>query len=74
MWHAIQRFLSFTGLLCGFVWSGAAFGDESPGLQVGDAAPEFQCVDDRGQLWNSADFLGKKSVVIFFYPAALTGG
>lgn len=69
MWHAIQRFLSFTGLMCGFVWSGAAFGDESPDLQVGDAAPEFQCVDDRGQLWNSADFLGKKSVVVFFYPS-----
>ena len=69
MWHAIKRFLSLTGFLCGFVWSGAAFGDQSAGLQVGDAAPEFQCLDDRGQLWNSADFIGKKAVVVFFYPS-----
>ena len=69
MWHAIQRFLSITGLLYGFVWSGAAFGDESSDLQVGDATPEFQCRDDRGQLWNSGDFLGKKMVVVFFSPS-----
>ena len=69
MWHAIKRFLSLTGLLCGFVWSGAAFGDESPDLQVGDAAPEFQCVDDRRRLWSSRDFLGKKTIVVFFYPS-----
>ena len=68
MWHA-TKLLSVTGLVCGFIWIGTAFGDESPGLQVGDVAPEFQCVDDRGQLWNSADFLGKKSVVVFFYPS-----
>ena len=69
MWYATRQFFSLTVLFCGFVSAGTTFGDESPGLQVGDAAPEFQCVDDRGRLWNSADVIGKKTIVIFFYPS-----
>ena len=47
---------------------------QSADLKVGDAAPEFECKDDAGKVWKSADHYGKKSVVIFFYPAAMTGG
>ena len=36
---------------------------------VGDAAPEFTCLDDQGQLWNSRDHVGKGPVVIYFYPS-----
>ena len=43
-------------------------------LDVGDAAPTFQGVDDFGKNWSSADHLGKKMIAIFFYPAAMTGG
>ncbi|MDP6778538.1 MAG: peroxiredoxin [Candidatus Latescibacteria bacterium] len=45
-----------------------------PDLQVGDAAPAFQAKDDGGQTWKSTDHVGKKIVVVFFYPAAMTGG
>ena len=69
MWHATRLLFSLTGILCGHLWAATSFGDESADLQVGDAAPEFQCVDDRGRLWNSGDFLGKKAVVVFFYPS-----
>lgn len=43
-------------------------------LSVGDKAPEFQSVDDQGKTWKSSDYVGKKVVVVYFYPADLTGG
>ncbi len=68
MWYATKWF-SVTGLLCGFVLMGNTYGDESASVQVGDAAPEFQCVDDRGQNWNSKDIVGEKMLVVFFYSS-----
>lgn len=43
-------------------------------LEVGSAAPEFCVKDDTGNDWKSADHFGKKIVVVYFYPADLTGG
>ena len=43
-------------------------------LKVGDKAPAFQGVDENGKVWKSTDHVGKKVVVLFFFPAALTGG
>ena len=43
-------------------------------LKVGDPAPSFQAPDDTGSAWKSADHVGKKIVVVFFFPAAFTGG
>jgi peroxiredoxin Q/BCP len=43
-------------------------------LKVGDAAPAFEAQDDTGKAWKSADHVGKKIVVVFFFPAAFTGG
>ncbi len=47
---------------------------EDVDLEVGDAAPAFQQKDDTGNIWKSSDHVGKKIVVVFFYPAAFTGG
>ena len=47
---------------------------EEGGPKVGDAAPAFEATDDAGKAWKSADVVGKKVVVVFFYPAAFTGG
>jgi len=44
------------------------------GLSVGDKVPMFKAIADNGSTWNLSDFLGKKYVVIYFYPAAMTGG
>jgi peroxiredoxin Q/BCP len=41
-------------------------------LRAGDKAPSFTAVDDRGKPWNSADYVGKQVVVVYFYPADLT--
>lgn len=43
-------------------------------LKVGDTAPVFQAMDDTGKEWKSADHVGKNILVVYFYPADMTGG
>lgn len=43
-------------------------------LKVGDAAPVFSATDDTGKEWKSADHVGKGILVVYFYPADMTGG
>jgi len=43
-------------------------------LEVGNEATPFAANDDSGEIWNAADYLGKKNIVVYFYPAAMTGG
>ncbi|RLS56555.1 MAG: peroxiredoxin [Planctomycetota bacterium] len=47
---------------------------EDAQLEVGSPAPEFTVKDDQGKDWKSSDHFGKKIVVVYFYPADLTGG
>jgi thioredoxin-dependent peroxiredoxin len=57
-----------------FVCSTLRADDKPKGLGVGDEAPQFTLKDDQGNDWNSADHFGKKTVVIYFYPADMTSG
>src|SRR5262245_23009669 len=43
-------------------------------LKVGDLAPTFQLKDDAGKTWSSSDHVGKKWVVVYFYPGDFTPG
>ncbi|WP_297089297.1 peroxiredoxin [uncultured Draconibacterium sp.] len=43
-------------------------------LNLGDTAPEFSALADDGSMWNAKDYLGSKFIVVYFYPAAMTGG
>jgi len=43
-------------------------------IRVGSDAPKFSVKDDAGKDWESADHYGKKFVVVYFYPADMTGG
>jgi peroxiredoxin Q/BCP len=43
-------------------------------LTVGEAVPGFEAVGDDGQPWRAADHVGKKIVVMYFYPGDFTGG
>lgn len=38
------------------------------GLQIGDRAPDFSLKDQHGALFSSICVIGKKPIVIFFYP------
>lgn len=44
------------------------------GLKVGDKVPAFQAVTDDGNTWSLNDNLGDHYLVVYFYPAAMTGG
>lgn len=41
---------------------------------VGELAPEFALYDQHGEQVSLADFRGKQSVVLYFYPKAMTPG
>lgn len=43
-------------------------------LKVGDKAPEFNAISDDGTTWSLNDHLGTNNIVVYFYPAAMTGG
>ncbi len=43
-------------------------------VEVGDKAPAFAAMDEAGQLWKSSEHVGKKVLVVYFYPADMTGG
>ena len=43
-------------------------------LRTGDVAPEFELPDQSGRLRSLTDLLAEGSVVLFFYPAALSAG
>jgi thioredoxin-dependent peroxiredoxin len=48
--------------------------DKAADLKVGDPAPIFAGVDDQGQPWSSADHVGKKYLVVYFFPGDFTPG
>ncbi|NMP16720.1 MULTISPECIES: thioredoxin-dependent thiol peroxidase [unclassified Thalassotalea] len=43
-------------------------------LQVGDKAPLFSLQDQNDNTVNLADYIGKKRVLVYFYPKAMTPG
>jgi len=43
-------------------------------LKVGDTAPDFSLMDEHGRPVSLRDFLGKKVVVLYFYPKDFTSG
>lgn len=57
--------------LCLLSYAGVAFAAD---LKVGDPAPKFAAKDEAGKDWKSEDHVGKKVVVVYFYPADFTGG
>lgn len=52
----------------------AAADDQKVDLKVGDPAPVFGGTDDESLPWKSADRVGKKYVVVYFYPGDFTPG
>ena len=42
--------------------------------KVGDTAPDFSLLDERGLPVSLKDYLGKKVVVLYFYPKDFTSG
>jgi peroxiredoxin Q/BCP len=59
-------------LLCGV--AARADNKKDAGVKVGDKAPAFEATDDQGKTWKSGEHVGKKFLVLYFYPADFTGG
>lgn len=51
-----------------------ATAQEQTGLNPGDPVPAFEAMSDSGEIWRSSDHVGEKLLVVYFYPAAMTGG
>lgn len=43
-------------------------------LDIGSEIKNFAANDDTGEIWSAAEHIGKKNIVVYFYPAAMTGG
>lgn len=67
--NMIKNLLKLTVLLTLFTLAFA-----QSGLQLGDQVPAFSAPADDGSTWQSNDYLGEKYLVVYFYPAAMTGG
>lgn len=50
------------------------FSQENQLLKVGDKVPGFKTLADDGSIWDVKNYLGKKHIVVYFYPAAMTSG
>ena len=57
-------------VLAGFV----TFSSGQSVLLAGSKAPLFKARSDEGSVWKLADYIGQKNIVLYFYPAAMTGG
>jgi len=44
------------------------------GVKVGDRAPDFELPTDSGEKIRLSDFIGKKTVVLYFYPKDFSSG
>lgn len=55
-----------------FTFGGAFAGEIT--VKIGAKAPAFHGIDENGQAWNSKDIVGKKILVLYFFPADFTGG
>jgi peroxiredoxin Q/BCP len=70
-----MKTLSKLGLLAALLAvAGLAHAADKEKPKVGDAAPTFESTDDQGKTWKSTDHVGKKVLVVYFYPADFTGG
>ena len=72
---AVSRTLAALALAVLTLAPGVRAADDKPAdLKVGDPAPVFAGVDDEGQSWSSADHVGKKYLVVYFFPGDFTPG
>ncbi len=60
--------------LLGLLLLAAAPHAQTATVNVGDRAPVFRATQDNGQAWRSRDHVGRRFLVVYFYPAAMTGG
>lgn len=43
-------------------------------LEINDVVDNFEAIDSKGKTWKSEKFRNRKHILLYFYPAAMTGG
>ena len=72
--HAVS-FRTICGLCCLLMGVSLGAENQGPSPAVGDKAPQFNANTHTGDLWQTEDHVGRgKYVIVYFYPAAMTGG
>ena len=66
-----MRAIIFTLLM---TFSVLSFSQNSSGLEPGDKVPDFKATSADGTTWNFENHVGDTYIVLYFYPAAMTGG
>lgn len=69
-----MRFAALLALAGSFSLGLLAQAPPSSTLKVGDKAPDFTLPSAEGKTVHLADYIGKSTVVLAFFPAAFTGG
>ncbi len=72
--NGLLELLILSGALVAGVGAGDPASKDAVDLKVGDKAPTFAALDDSGKEWKSTDHVGKSILVVYFYPADMTGG
>jgi len=67
----VKSFSHYTGLVLGLFGPGSA-AEKTP--KPGEVAPPIEGVDQDGKPWKLADRIGKKRVLLYFYPMDGTAG
>lgn len=70
----LVHFALLTASLSAALLAQAPAGPPSSTLKVGDTAPDFTLPSTEGGKVHLADYIGKGTVVLAFFPAAFTGG
>lgn len=62
-------------LLSGIFSTGCSDAESSDknGIKVGDKVPAFTLLDQNGNSFSSADYIGKKKMIVYFYPEDESG-
>ncbi|MFW5757024.1 MAG: peroxiredoxin, partial [Tangfeifania sp.] len=55
-------------------FSVVSFSQNGNELEPGDKVPDFQATTAEGTTWDFENHVGDKYIVLYFYPAAMTGG
>lgn len=55
-------------------FSFVSFSQNDNGLNIGDKVPKFKATASDGTTWDFKKHVGDKYIVVYFYPAAMTGG
>ena len=70
----ITRRILLAAIACGSAVLAQDSAQPSSTLKVGDKAPDFTLPSTDGGTVHLADFIGKSTIVLAFFPAAFTGG